>query len=268
MFQLNLTGILAAQIGQPTYLPMLIRPKQETQDALQAQINQGNTLAAQEPSVEVAQAVGQWLNSNGQLITTFFEADDFMAHYLQRPVWGPVNLGVEAVIPDHRNLVTQTGERLKALFVLTVFLPERDIVTAPQSHIHPSLRAPVWTDYTNGHFEQAVAAAWVEVERATRTKALVHEPNLAPLTGRNFMTSAFRPQQNANPGAAAPPPPGPLTDVALVYGEQAGIMETFAGVMGAFRNPPNHRHVPYTRRDAYAEILFASRLLFYIDTRP
>lgn len=265
MFQINLSAILAAQIGSPTYLPLLSRPKHEVQASLQKQIDDAVSLMEMSASPEAAQVVDQWFTACTEAVATHFEPDEFLNHYLDRPTLGPIDISVEPGTPDHRAFVSQISQRLQALFVLTIFLPERDIVLAPQSHIHPSLQVSVWNDYVNGHFEAAVAQAWVEVEKAVRVKAEAH--NGGPLTavGNILMTHAFRVLQG---GGAAPGTPGPLTDTTLSTGEQAGMRDVFGSVMQAFRNPPNHRRVTLSRQDAFGEIMFASRLIRYVDSRP
>lgn len=264
MFQINLTDILSTQIGNPTFLPLLIRPKQEAQQLLQSQIEQANILLAAEPSVVTAQSTASWITANRQLLLTIFEPDVFLAHYFDRPTFGPIDISTDENIPDHRPFVSQISQRLQALCVLTIFLADRNIVLAPQSYIHPALRTAVWKDYIDGSFEAAVAQAWVEVEKAVRAKAEAHAGGTIATVGRNLMTDVFRTPQVGPPAVSA----GFLTDTALEPGVQAGVREVFGGVMTAFRNPPNHRRVAFTREDAYCEIMFASRLLRYVDTRP
>lgn len=264
MFQLNLDQIIASQIEQPTFLPLLVVSRNQAQQSLLDQISQGETLANLLPAAGVIQQVQNWSEGNQQILNETFQESDFITNFLNRPILGPIDISVEQPVQDHRNFVNQTTGRLRALFVLCFFLPQNGISTVPESHIHPNLRVPVWTQFLEGHFENAVSEAWVEVEREVRRKAIAHDETLNLLVGRNLMTSAFRAQQNP-PSAARP---GVLTDTTLDRGEQAGIMETFAGVMGAFRNPPNHRRVRFNRQEAFSEILFASRLLFYVDTRP
>ena len=60
---------------------------------------------------------------------------------------------------------------------------------------------------------------------------------------------------------------GPLTDPALVKGEQVGTMNLFQGAYAILRNPAGHREVNYDDVTEAAEALATASLLMRILDR-
>ena len=102
------------------------------------------------------------------------------------------------------------------------------------------------TQFLLGDFEVAVFAAMKEVEIATRD--LSGAPN--ELVGVKLARRAFNPKG------------GPLSDSEAEGGERQGMMDSFAGASGVFKNRSSHRRVDYADPVVAAEIvLFADLLL-------
>lgn len=145
--------------------------------------------------------------------------------------------------------VTRRGRRFKAHGDLEAY---RKAGLLPDEMLDGQLAAKVVTAFRRGDYETAIFAAFKEVE--VRVREIGHFS--VSEIGVNLMRAAFKPD-----------PPGPLTDTTSDRGEQVAVMETFAGAIGMFKNPPSHRKVEFEVNEAAALIHFANYLLGVVEGR-
>ncbi len=113
--------------------------------------------------------------------------------------------------------------------------------------LHPSIADKVRREFLLGHYQEAVLAAFREVE--IRVRELSGAAQNA--TGVRLMRWAF--------GAD-----GPLHHAEEHAGEQHALMELYAGAIGYFRNPPSHRKVDYDNPTMAAEVVLLADLLLRV----
>jgi uncharacterized protein (TIGR02391 family) len=89
-----------------------------------------------------------------------------------------------------------------------------------------------------------------EVEVAVRSAASL--PTAA--VGVNLMRQAFGKDGSLSGGAA-------------VDAERQALSDLFSGAMGYFRNATGHRKVDFTPAEAARTIIFASQLLYLVETQ-
>ena len=122
----------------------------------------------------------------------------------------------------------------------------------PRELLHPSIADAVWLSFVRGEYDVAVFQAMRQVEIATRDAAGAD----AELQGVKLARRAFNPDN------------GPLTETDAEAGERQGMMDLFAGALGALKNPHSHRVVSFeSPAEAVSVVLFASQLLRIIDKR-
>jgi uncharacterized protein (TIGR02391 family) len=138
--------------------------------------------------------------------------------------------------------------------VLVIAEPTRGIpVGAPflrASRLHPLIEAEARDQFLINKAEQGVFASMRAVEIRVRKLARFGDE----ITGVDLMNKAF------GPG-------GPLTDPAMVKGEQEGTRALFAGAYAVLRNPPGHRQVDYDDLSEAAEAVQTASLLMRILER-
>jgi uncharacterized protein (TIGR02391 family) len=123
--------------------------------------------------------------------------------------------------------------------------------------LHPSIADKVTREFLLGHYQEAVLAAFREVE--IRVRELSGAAKNA--TGVRLMRWAFGDD-------------GPLNPSEEHAGEQHALMELYAGAIGYFRNPPSHRKVDYDNPTMAAEVVLLADLLLRVldrivrDTEP
>lgn len=120
----------------------------------------------------------------------------------------------------------------------------------PRELLHPSFAERVWLDFVRGNYDGAVFTAMRQVEIAVRdaSGADIDWP------GVKVARFAFKPQE------------GPLSDLDAGAGEQHGMMDLFAGALGALKNPGSHRVVDFeSPAEAAAVVLTASQLLRIVE---
>lgn len=127
----------------------------------------------------------------------------------------------------------------------------------PRAQIHPSIADAVWLSFVRGEYEVAAFQALRQVEIAIREAS-----GLTGLFGVALARRAFKPFDERTGEAGA------LTESTADAGEQQGMMDLFAGALGALKNPHSHRIVAYDDpAEASAVIMLGSQLLRIIDRR-
>ncbi|WP_430419030.1 TIGR02391 family protein [Phenylobacterium sp.] len=123
----------------------------------------------------------------------------------------------------------------------------------PKHLVHPAIADQVWRSFLRGEYDTAAFQAMRQVEIATR-EASGAQPDWP---GVKMARWAFKP---------GPDQPGPLADLDAEAGEQQGMMDLFAGALGALKNPHSHRVVNFrSPAEAAAVILTASQLLRIVE---
>lgn len=125
----------------------------------------------------------------------------------------------------------------------------------PRELLHPAIADRVWVSFIRGEYDTAAFQALRQVEIAVREAGGFAADDY----GVSLARAAFR--SGDKDGAH-----GPLTDLEAPAGEQRGMMDLFAGALGALKNPHSHRAVNYeTPEDAAAVVILASHLLRIVD---
>jgi uncharacterized protein (TIGR02391 family) len=129
------------------------------------------------------------------------------------------------------------SRRAEAMNTTEDFEKYRAARLLPRELLHHSIADAVWTSF-------------VHVEIATREASGAD----ADWPGVKMARWAFKPLE------------GPLTDKESEAGEQQGMMDLFAGALGALKNPHSHRIVNFrSPAEAAAVIIFASQLLRIVE---
>jgi uncharacterized protein (TIGR02391 family) len=153
---------------------------------------------------------------------------------------------VESEPGSHWFFVSRRGQQLLSREDVAAY---RQANALPRHNLHPIIASRVYPAYLRGEYDTAVFQAFREVEVAVR----VASDFPATMLGVPLMRAAFRPP---NDKTAA----GPLTDAQLPGGEQEAMVSLFAGVLGLYKNPHSHRHIPTGPIDAAEVIGLASQL--------
>ena len=122
-------------------------------------------------------------------------------------------------------------------------------------NIHPQIVTVSKTRFNNGHYADAVEAAFKEIN--TRVKKIYKDRTSVEKDGAKLMQAAFSVQN----------PIIKLGDISTETGTniQQGYMEMFAGAMIGIRNPQAHNNLLITKDNAIRELHFASMLMYKID---
>ena len=150
--------------------------------------------------------------------------------------------------------VSRRGKQITSLDDFASYLKAHLL---PKGQIHPLIASKVYPAFLRGEYDTAVFQAFREVEVAVRD-AGKFGPNDY---GTVLMRDAFKPAEKKGQSVT----PGPLTDTQLPTAEQEAMANLFAGVIGLYKNPQSHRHVPTHPEEAAEVIMFASQLLRIVD---
>ena len=127
--------------------------------------------------------------------------------------------------------------------------------TSLWDNIHPQIISIAKSRFDDGHYADAVEAAFKEVN--ARVKSIYKSRTSVEKDGAKLMQTAFSVQN----------PIIKLGDVSTETGTnvQQGYMEMFAGAMIGIRNPKAHNNQTITKADAIRKLHFASMLMYKID---
>ncbi len=122
-------------------------------------------------------------------------------------------------------------------------------------NIHPQIISVAKGRFDNGHYADAVEAAFKEIN--TRVKKIYKDRTSVEKDGAKLMQTAFSVQN----------PIIKLGDISTETGSniQQGYMEMFTGAMIGIRNPQAHNNLLITKDNAIRELHFASMLMYKID---
>jgi uncharacterized protein (TIGR02391 family) len=152
-------------------------------------------------------------------------------------------IATEYMLTSTGAFVTRAGRRIQKR---SDFLNYAKDSLLPRELLRADLGAIVRPLFLSGHFDQAVAAAFLQLE------IFVREAGGFPddLVGVQLMRTAFHSET------------GPLRFPEAEKGEREGMAHLFAGAIATFKNPFSHRAVKISRAvQAASLILFANELL-------
>ena len=121
--------------------------------------------------------------------------------------------------------------------------------------IHPQIIAVAKERFEDGHYADAVEAAFKEIN--VRVKTIYKERALEEKDGARLMQSAFSPNN----------PIIKIGDISTETGRdiQQGYMEMFSGAMKGIRNPKAHNNQTISKANAIRKLHFASMLMHKLD---
>jgi uncharacterized protein (TIGR02391 family) len=159
-------------------------------------------------------------------------------------------LVVSALGTNGQNGFRYLSRRAKEFYVNADFERFRRAKMLPRDLLHWSIAEPVWQSFVRGEYDTAAFQAMRQVEIAVREASGAD----ADWPGVKTARFAFKPGE------------GPLCDQNAEAGEQQGMMDLFAGALGALKNPHSHRVVNLEDpAEAVAVVLFASQLLRIVE---
>ncbi len=123
------------------------------------------------------------------------------------------------------------------------------------TNIHPQVISIAKSRFDDGHYADAVEAAFKEIN--VRVKTIYKERALEEKDGARLMQSAFSPNN----------PIIKIGDISTETGRdiQQGYMEMFSGAMKGIRNPKAHNNQTISKADAIRKLHFASMLMHKLD---
>ncbi len=123
------------------------------------------------------------------------------------------------------------------------------------NNIHPQVISIAKSRFDDGHYADAVEAAFKEIN--VRVKTIYKERTLEEKDGARLMQSAFSPNN----------PIIKIGDISTETGRdiQQGYMEMFSGAMKGIRNPKAHNNQTISKADAIRKLHFASMLMHKLD---
>lgn len=162
--------------------------------------------------------------------------------------------GFLAPVPDAGSegwmIISRRGEKVQAPGDFKNF---KHIQMLPKKNLDPILAQKVWPSFVSGDFDTAIFAAFKEVEIRMRDAAELDNTHY----GTKLAREVFHIEE------------GQLTDKTSVdRGERQAYSDLFAGAIGVFKSPGDHRVVNYDDPfTAVSIIMFANTLIQIIEKR-
>jgi len=167
---------------------------------------------------------------------------------------GSDNFGRPIMIPNNGINPYSFGDAIATVHYLSMAM-KKEALFSIWDTIHPNISNIAKERFDNGHYADAVEAAFKEVN--VRVKKIVKDRTGNELDGANLMRHAF----------SADNPIIKIGDLSNETGRnvQRGYMDMFAGAMIGIRNPKAHNNQTITQSDAIRKLHFSSMLMYKID---
>ena len=143
----------------------------------------------------------------------------------------------------NETFITRAGKTLKDR---ADFLAYTTGNLLPNELLDPQIEHVSLNLFLGGHFDAAVAAAFIEIEIFVRKAT--DSPD--DLVGIPLMRKAFHPGN------------GPLTIPEAASAEREAAMHLFSGAIGYYKNPFSHRHVGIARAVQAASLILTANELY------
>lgn len=161
--------------------------------------------------------------------------------------------GQQLVTPQNGINPYSFGEVIATITYLKVY--DNNNSSSIWDNIHPQIISVAKGRFDNGHYADAVEAAFKEIN--TRVKKIYKDRTSVERDGAKLMQAAFSVQN----------PIIKLGDTSTETGAniQQGYMEMFVGAMIGIRNPQAHNNLQISKDRAIRKLHFASMLMYKID---
>lgn len=161
--------------------------------------------------------------------------------------------GQRIVIPQNGINQYSYGEIIATIRYLSEYCHNN--ISSIWDTIHPLITSVAQKRFNDGHYADAVEAAFKEIN--IRTKRIYKERTSTEKDGSKLMQAAFSLQN----------PIIKIGDISTETGKniQQGYMEMFTGAMIGIRNPKAHNNQAITKSDTIRKLHFASMLMYKID---
>ena len=143
----------------------------------------------------------------------------------------------------NETFITRAGKTLKDR---ADFLAYTKGSLLPHELLDPQIENVALNLFLGGHFDAAVAAAFIEVEIFVRK--VTNSPN--DLVGIPLMRKAFHPEN------------GHLTIPEAAAAEREAVMHLFSGAIGYYKNPFSHRKVGIAKAVQAASLILTANELY------
>lgn len=156
-------------------------------------------------------------------------------------------------IPPYSLNIAAFGE----LFVIIKHISQEPINLSFWNEIHPRIKNISQGLYSDGYPDSAAEKAIKEVESRLRELFKILKPDAKVPNKIVDVIGALLSENGAYHFADL------STDSGKNY--RRGIQCLFEGFFAAYRNPPAHQNIPYSKREAMEQIMLASQLMYVLD---